>query len=337
LVLVLGLIRYLAIRNDAINGDISYSRLMKAKLITSYCIGIYYTVPIFLAFTVEDFWLRDRSGYSFLYLIFSVAWIWLAILMKLEQDRNLTQVWYCHQFFWVTNCFWVTVFSVVLFANNIYHKDIVAHAFASGEVLLSLLVVGFMLKTKSMRLRRLEDRYGRDTKLDVNKEKLLPKTYLREINVTLEYKITKKNQVFFKIIAGKVNSRIKRNLEDFYQIEEYLINFIDWKMPELRNILPSLEKSEAAWKKGLNNTSVYESRLLSIDNFLQALSETPQFWTRDILIFLGIDKGSEQVFYLQKRHELLQRNNHGLDQSNPPGDNNPFNLLHEDSSERSYR
>jgi len=78
-----------------------------------------------------------------------------------------------------------------------------------------------------MRLRRLEDRYGRDTKLDVNKEKLLPKTYLREINVTLEYKITKKNQVFFKIIAGKVNSRIKRNLEDFYQIEEYLINFID--------------------------------------------------------------------------------------------------------------
>jgi hypothetical protein len=58
----LALIRYLAIRNDAITGDISYSRLMKAKLITSYMFGFIYIIPIPLI-SVESFWLHRHPYY----------------------------------------------------------------------------------------------------------------------------------------------------------------------------------------------------------------------------------------------------------------------------------
>jgi hypothetical protein len=103
LTIILGLIRYLAIKGDAITGDFTYSRLMKAKLIVSYVFGLMYLVPIALAFSVETYWLYPHPYYSFLYTVFAVVWIGLAILMTVEQERNLTQVWYCHQFFWVTN------------------------------------------------------------------------------------------------------------------------------------------------------------------------------------------------------------------------------------------
>ena len=93
----------MAIQGDEVTGDFTYSRLMKAKLIVSYFFGLMYLVPIALAFSVDTYWLRAYPYYSFIYAIFTVVWIGLAILMTVEQERNLTQVWYCHQFFWVTN------------------------------------------------------------------------------------------------------------------------------------------------------------------------------------------------------------------------------------------
>ena len=97
------LLRYFAIRNDAITGDISYSRLMKIKLITSYLFGAIYLLPIILAFTVKNFWLNEHPFYSLIYLISTIIWVALGYLMKLEQERHLTQVWYCHKLFWVSN------------------------------------------------------------------------------------------------------------------------------------------------------------------------------------------------------------------------------------------
>lgn len=114
LAIVLGMIRYQAIKEDGLTGYITYSRLMKAKLITSYLFGIMYLIPIVLAFTVESYWLYGHLQYwSLLYIIFAIVWIFFAILMTLEHERSLPQVWYCHQFFWVTNFIFVASFSTI--------------------------------------------------------------------------------------------------------------------------------------------------------------------------------------------------------------------------------
>jgi len=44
-------------------------------------------------------------------------------------------------------------------------------------------------------------------------------------------------------------------------------------MPELRNIIPSIEKPRASYKS--ESTSLLNKRLKSIDRFLQVLANTP--------------------------------------------------------------
>lgn len=267
--------------------------------------GIMYVVPIALAYTVEEYWLGDDPIYSFLYLIFAVTWIGLAVLMTLEQERHLTQAWYCHQFFWVTNCLFVVVFSCISFAKGIYPKDdYAAYTFSALEMLLSLLTVAFMMKTKSLRLRRLEERMQAPN--SVNSEKMLPKIKSPgTINITMEYRINKKNddKLAFKIVAGKLNTRVKRSFNEFLQIEDYLLKYADSKMPELRSLIPAIEKVPKMSSSMVDHATLYESRLRSIDRFLQVISEMPELWSRDVLIFLGIDKASDQSLYLQKRNE----------------------------------
>jgi len=156
-----------------------------------------------------------------------------------------------------------------------------------------------MLKTKPARLRRLEERFQNNT---LTSEKLIQKMNSPgSIHVTLEYKINKKNEVTFRLIAGKINTKVKRNLKEFLQIEEYLIKYLDNKMPELRSMVPKIEKSKI--HSGRDHSFVYEKRLRSIDQFLQTITDMPELWSRDILIFLGIDKGTDQAVFLQKRHE----------------------------------
>jgi hypothetical protein len=185
--------------------------------------------------------------------------------MKLEQERHLTQVWYCHQFFWVTNLVFVFVFSTISIALKVYSTDdYAAYAFLSIEIIFSMLAVGLMLKTKSLRLRRLEEIM---MPLDPSTQKSTP-GLINEgcIIITLEYRINKKNEVVFKLNAGKLSTRIKRNLKEFLQIEDYLIKYLDCKMPELRSILPSINKNKIS-NYSSDHTSLYENRLKSIDKF----------------------------------------------------------------------
>ena len=134
IILISGVIRYLAIRNDAIIGDVSYSRIMKAKLFISYLFGLIYISPVVLAFTDDKYWLYNDKPYSFLYLPFSIIWIGSAILMTVEQERRLTQARYCHQFFWTTNCIMTIILSAVSLVLKVFPKnDFAAYSFMGVE------------------------------------------------------------------------------------------------------------------------------------------------------------------------------------------------------------
>lgn len=185
-----------------------------------------------------------------------------------------------------------------------------------------------MLKTKSLRLRRLEENL---TPLNRSSDKigLMKSTPEGYIDISLEYRINRKNEVHFKLNAGKVSTRVKRSIKDFLQIEEYLIRHLDSKMPEMRNKVPAIEKGKPRMVYS-DHTSLYEGRLRSLDKFLQTLADTPELWTRDILIFLGIDRGADQLIYLQKRSDILQRKREVYP-------DNPLGLPLEDYDEDSYQ
>ena len=96
-------------------------------------------------------------------------------------------------------------------------------------------------------------------------------------------------------------------------------------MPELRSLIPSIKNAKMS-QSTTDHSMIYENRLKSIDKFLQTISETPELWTRDILIFIGIDKGVDQAVYLQKRHEIIQRKHKGITEETKDANPNPFGL-----------
>jgi hypothetical protein len=159
---------------------------------------------------------------------------------------------------------YIILFSVQAFKRN----DYVAYLFALIEIMFSITAVGLMLKTKSVRLRRLDENM---MPVSITSAKISP-THGQEgsINITLEYKISKQNEVVFRLNAGLVSTKVKRNLKEFLRIEEYLVKYLDSTMPELRNIIPAIEKTKIS-NYSSDHTSVYENRLKSIDKFLHAI------------------------------------------------------------------
>ena len=184
-------------------------------------------------------------------------------------------------------------------------------------------MVIYMIKTKPKRLRKIPDRLAQNS---FGSDKMLPKVIsVNSIDIIMEYKINKKHEITFKLIAGKINIRVKRTIKDFLQIEDYLTKYLDSKMPELRSLIPSIEKAKTS-QSTTDHSMIYENRLKSINKFLQAISETPELWTRDMLIFIGIDKGIDQAVYLQKRHEVIQRKHKGIQEEAKEMNPNPFGL-----------
>ena len=178
-----------------------------------------------------------------------------------------------------------------------------------------------MMKTKSFRIRKLEQRIHAQ-------ETLLKTANPESISVTLDYKINR-NEITFRLIAGKINTRVKRNLKEVYRIEEHVLKYLDSKMPEMRNLIPVIEKPELQNSK--DYVRLYEKRLMSIDNFLQTLAETPELWSRDILIFLGIDKYADQSIFIQKKHESIQNKRRGIRVTETEAEFNPLGLPFEEN------
>lgn len=68
---MLCLIRYFNIKNDGINLKTKYSRLTWSKLYLSYGMSFAYLLPILFALTIKSYWLHEKWGYAFLYIIYS--------------------------------------------------------------------------------------------------------------------------------------------------------------------------------------------------------------------------------------------------------------------------
>ena len=120
------------------------------------------------------------------------------------------------------------------------------------------------------------------------------------------------------------------------RIEDLIAKYIEKSRKSFSNPLPTIERPRISYRS--ESTEIYNKRLRSIDKFLQMLSETPELWTRDVLIFLGIDKGTDQAVYLQKRSENLQRRSKGLNPNEEAKRGNPLDLpLETSNSDLSFR
>lgn len=109
----------------------------------------------------------------------------------------------------------MTVFVLISFSKGIYDDhDYIAYTFGCLEVVISWITVALMLKTKSLRLRRLEELNSPLNRSSDNV--VMHQTELGVINIVLEYNINKRNDIKFKLTAGKVHKKVRfRSLIQF--------------------------------------------------------------------------------------------------------------------------
>ena len=191
-----GTIRYIAIRNDAIRGNIVYSRLMKAKILFSLIMAFQYIFLIIVSF-IEGNVLFEQKEYWLLYLVYVLAWCGASILMVIEHRHDLPQVWYCHKLFWVLSCLFNFSFMIFLIVyNNIL--NIVPISFFVIEMVISLSLIAMMLKTKRRSAPTLSARRESSPMI----ERLIPRLKTGTIKIEVVYKLNTE-EITFKVFTSK--------------------------------------------------------------------------------------------------------------------------------------
>lgn len=82
------------------------------------------------------------------------------------------------------------------------------------------------MKKRRLEQRTLSNNFG-------GEKALLRSLSPGSFQISLEYRINKKDEVNFKLFTGKISAKVKRNLKEFFQIEEHLQRYLEKNMPEM--------------------------------------------------------------------------------------------------------
>ena len=255
--LIASLIRYWAIRRDGINRMTKYSRLTKSKLFLCYGSALFYLLPIPASLLIKTYWLNQSWAFSFLYIIYSVTWLFLGILVQMEHARNLNNELYCHKLFWVLNPIFILVFSITVVIINNFEKDIFDYCFMILEFIFGSIAFVFMTMTRKKKQRDIPVRhFSYDMEGDVS---LTISSKERPIKVYLNYRINKEDIISFRVVTEFMDKEVQKRFNEFLDVENFLLEYVKTNIPNKIHDVPIIDK------KGLNSsggiTSVAEKRL----------------------------------------------------------------------------
>lgn len=148
----------------------------------------------------------------------------------------------------------ITVIIVDRFPNDIFD-----YVFMSLELITSLIAFSFMMKTKKKQIVVPPKRGSlRGRVLDSH-----PNTVDndRPIKIYLDYKIKKDEDISFRVVTEKVDKRVKRNFNEFLDVENYLIEYIKKHNRRKIHEVPTINKKSAKSSTVSGITQAAENRL----------------------------------------------------------------------------
>ena len=108
----------------------------------------------------------------------------------------------------------------------------------------------------------------------------------------------------FRIETELMCEEIKRKFSEFLDLESYLLEYIQGVLPDKVNEVPIIDKFQI--KASQSITEAIERRYKSLENFLEVISTKREFWAREVLEFLGIQKEEHQVNFLAQHDRFIQ-------------------------------
>ena len=265
------LIRYLSIRNDGINLTTKYSRLTWSKLYLSYGMSLVYLLPVLFGLTIPEYWLKNRFYYGFLYLIYSIIWSMLAIITQIEHSRKLVNEWYCHHMFYVLNILFILGFSIVILAKYSHNRDYADFVFMSVEFVAAFSINTMTFMTNRQKRRPLEKK-NTSISFDLMSPKNAKNSFKEHpIQVFLDLSLRNDDFIHFQTITEKSQLKVTRSFNEFIDIQNYLLEYMQRILPERIQEVPIIDKSDLSNSRDI--TMALERKFMNIDNFLTTLAK----------------------------------------------------------------
>ena len=315
-----GIIRYLAIRGDAIKGNVVYSRLMKSKITFSFMMTFQYILHIICSFFDQESVFFELEGYAFLYLIYFIIWLWASLLMIKEHKHDLPQVWYCHKIFWILSFLFNFAFMITLIAL-LDMEEVTTKVFLVIETVLPAGLIIMMLKTKRRNPPSLMVHEGGSP----ISERLIPPLNSGSIKTEVVYKLNPE-EITFNVTTEGNRFEVKKKYIEFVEEEKRLSKFLkECKMIDILQKIPRIE-IDSSTESNEDVTTICTNRAKRIREFLNVIWNLPETWTRDILRLIGIE-GINQEEFIRQRQRMISKISDSENKSNTIiVENNEFSL-----------
>lgn len=132
----------------------------------------------------------------------------------------------------------------------------------------------------------------------------------KPIQIFLDLSLRNDDFIHFRTITEKNKFLVKRAFSEFVDIENYLLEYMQHTFPERIQDVPIIDKSEII--SSSNISMAVERKFQNIDNFLQKVSARKEFWSKEVLEFLGLETEEAQTNYLAQHDKYLQVHKHSI-------------------------
>lgn len=220
--------------------------------------------------------------------------------MQMEHARNLNNELYCHRLFWGLNCIFVLIISITVLVLDFFPNDVFDYIFMLVEFIGSVIAITMMFMTRPKKRILIPSRQSSLEKGDV-----VGLSYKdKPIRVYLNLSFGTDDYIKFRIETELMCEEIKRKFSEFLDLESYLLEYIQRILPDRVNEVPIIDKFEI--KSSQSITEAIERRYKSLEHFLEVISTKREFWDREVLDFLGIQREEHQVNFLAQHDRFIQ-------------------------------
>jgi len=132
----------------------------------------------------------------------------------------------------------------------------------------------------------------------------------KPIQVFLDLSFNTNEYITFRTNTELIKIVVKRKFDEFLDIESYLLEYMQYTFPERIQDVPIIDKSQISASTDIS--SALEMRFKNLDNFLQGLATHKEFWSKEVLEFLGLETEELQTNFLAQHDKYLQLNKRSI-------------------------
>ena len=195
----------------------------------------------------------------------------LAVITQIEHSRNLVNEWYCHHMFYISNLVFILVFSIIVLVEYIQYNDIADYVFMSVEFVaaFSINTMTFMTNRKK---RIILEKKNTSISFDLMSPKNAKNSFKEHpIQVFLDLSLRNDDFIHFQTITEKSQLKVTRSFNEFIDIQNYLLEYMQRILPERIQEVPIIDKSDLSNSRDI--TMALERKFMNIDNFLTTLAK----------------------------------------------------------------